>query len=53
MDDRMPRRCWYHDPGSLRGADPGSALVYEVVPTKAFAFAKGEYGQTRWRFERD
>lgn len=28
----------------------GKALVYEVAPSKAFGFAKGEYGQTRWRF---
>ena len=28
----------------------GTALVYEVAPSKAFGFAKGEYSQTRWRF---
>ena len=29
------------------------ALVYEVAPTTAFGFGKGEhYSQTRWRFER-
>jgi len=31
--------------------DAGSALVFEVSPSKAFGFAKGEYSQTRWRFE--
>jgi len=30
----------------------GEALAYEVAPRRVFAFAKGEYGQTRWRFER-
>jgi nitroimidazol reductase NimA-like FMN-containing flavoprotein (pyridoxamine 5'-phosphate oxidase superfamily) len=29
----------------------GAALVFEVAPVTAFGFAKGEYGQTRWRFE--
>jgi len=32
------------------GVDDG-ALVYEVAPATAFGFAKGEYGQTRWRFD--
>jgi general stress protein 26 len=34
------------------GAHEGSvALVYEVAPTTAFGFAKGEeFSQTRWRF---
>jgi hypothetical protein len=31
--------------------DGGRALVYEVAPTKAFGFGKGEkYSQTRWLF---
>ena len=30
----------------------GRALVFEVAPTKAFGFGKGErFSQTRWRFE--
>jgi nitroimidazol reductase NimA-like FMN-containing flavoprotein (pyridoxamine 5'-phosphate oxidase superfamily) len=28
----------------------GEALVFEVAPTTAFGFGKGEYSQTRWRF---
>lgn len=42
---------WHFDvrDGAFFG-DGGEALVYEVVPVKAFAFAKGEYSQTRWRF---
>lgn len=28
----------------------GVALVFEVRPGTAFGFAKGVYGQTRWRF---
>ena len=27
-----------------------TALVFEVAPVKAFGFAKGTFGQTRWRF---
>src|SRR5215208_8510368 len=31
--------------------DGGAAVVYEVTPTKAFGFGKGEsFSQTRWRF---
>lgn len=30
--------------------DGGEALVYEVVPTKVLAFAKGSFAQTRYRF---
>jgi pyridoxine/pyridoxamine 5'-phosphate oxidase len=29
----------------------GEALVFEIVPTTAFGFRKGEYSQTRWRFD--
>jgi hypothetical protein len=43
--------AFYHDPGSLRGTDTGEALVYEVAPSTAFGFGKGElFSQTRWRF---
>jgi ABC-type transport system substrate-binding protein len=28
----------------------GSALVFEVRPAKVLAFAKGRFGQTRYRF---
>ncbi|MGH2617706.1 MAG: pyridoxamine 5'-phosphate oxidase family protein [Thermomicrobiales bacterium] len=36
--------------GAFHG-DGGEALVYEVAPSKAFGFGKGEpYSQTRWRF---
>lgn len=43
--------AFYHDSGSLRGTDPGAALVYEVAPSTAFGFGKGEsFSQTRWRF---
>ena len=42
---------FYHDPGTLRGDDPGAAWVFEVRPREIFGFAKGEtFGQTRWRF---
>lgn len=32
--------------------DPGEAWVFEVVPVTAYAFAKGAYSHTRWRFGR-
>ena len=36
--------------GAFHG-EGGEALVYEVVPTTAFGFGKGEpFSQTRWRF---
>jgi hypothetical protein len=30
--------------------DGGEALVFEVVPVKVIAFAKGSFAQTRYRF---
>lgn len=33
--------------------ESGDALVFEVAPTTAFGFGKGEpFSQTRWRFQR-
>jgi nitroimidazol reductase NimA-like FMN-containing flavoprotein (pyridoxamine 5'-phosphate oxidase superfamily) len=29
----------------------GEALVFEVAPKTVFGFGKGEYSQTRWRFD--
>ncbi|NBM15869.1 pyridoxamine 5'-phosphate oxidase family protein [Streptomyces sp. GC420] len=31
-------------------SDHGPCLVFAVTPETAFGFAKGTYGQTRWRF---
>jgi general stress protein 26 len=31
----------------------GEALVFEVAPAAVFGFGKGEFSQTRWRFERE
>jgi general stress protein 26 len=37
--------------GAFLNQEGGQALVYEVPPTTAFGFGKGEtYSQTRWRF---
>lgn len=36
--------------GMFHHEDGGSAVVFEVVPTKVLAFAKGEFAQTRFRF---
>ena len=38
--------------GTFRHGDGGSALVFEVAPTKVLAFAKGRFAQTRYRFPR-
>jgi len=38
------------DGASLRGAAGNRAQAYDVVPRVGFGFAKGPYGQTRWRF---
>lgn len=38
----------FHD-----GQNPDGALVYEVAPATGFGFAKGLFGQTRWRFRSD
>jgi catechol 2,3-dioxygenase-like lactoylglutathione lyase family enzyme/uncharacterized pyridoxamine 5'-phosphate oxidase family protein len=32
--------------------ESGTALVFEVAPSTAFGFGKGEFSQTRWRFQR-
>lgn len=36
--------------GAFHHSDGSRADVYRVVPVTAFGFAKGEFGQTRWRF---
>jgi nitroimidazol reductase NimA-like FMN-containing flavoprotein (pyridoxamine 5'-phosphate oxidase superfamily) len=36
--------------GMFHHDDGGSALVFEIVPTKVLAFAKGQFAQTRYRF---
>lgn len=36
--------------GAFHGVQDGEAYVYRVAPVVAFGFAKGVYGQTRWRF---
>ena len=36
--------------GVFRHGDGGSAVVFEVAPTKVLAFAKGRFAQTRYRF---
>ncbi len=43
---------WHFDvrDSAFYSEDGGEALVYAVAPAKALGFAKGEYGQTRWRF---
>jgi nitroimidazol reductase NimA-like FMN-containing flavoprotein (pyridoxamine 5'-phosphate oxidase superfamily) len=33
--------------------DAGEAWVFEVAPVTAYAFGKGEYSHTRWRFAKD
>ena len=36
--------------GAFRGEEGNIAVVFKVAPTTAFGFAKGKFGQTRWRF---
>jgi len=45
---------WHFDvrDGAFYG-EGGEALVDEVAPSTAFGFGKGEFSQTRWRFERE
>lgn len=42
---------WHFDVRDAFFGDGGEALVYEVALSKVFGFRKGEYSQTRWRFE--
>jgi general stress protein 26 len=39
--------------GAFHHEDGGSAIVFEVAPTKVLAFAKGRFAQTRYRFPAD
>jgi nitroimidazol reductase NimA-like FMN-containing flavoprotein (pyridoxamine 5'-phosphate oxidase superfamily) len=43
---------WHFDvrDGAFHSEGSGEAIVFELVPTKALGFGKGEYSQTRWRF---
>lgn len=39
--------------GAFHSGEGGGAHVYQVAPSTAFGFAKGDVsGQTRWRFDR-
>lgn len=38
------------DNGTFHNSAGGEAYVYRVVARQAFGFAKGVFGQTRWRF---
>lgn len=44
---------WHFDvrDGAFHHGDGGEAIVFEVPPVTAFGFGKGEYSQTRWRFQ--
>jgi nitroimidazol reductase NimA-like FMN-containing flavoprotein (pyridoxamine 5'-phosphate oxidase superfamily) len=44
---------WHFDVrnGAFHSDDGSESLVFEVAPTTAFGFGKGEYSQTRWRFQ--
>ena len=42
---------WHFDVLNCAFTHPGGdALVFRVAPTTGYAFAKGAYSQTRWRF---
>jgi len=43
---------WTVREGKFHGDEGNDALVYEVAPTTAFGFGKGDtFSQTRWRFQ--
>jgi hypothetical protein len=45
---------WHFDvrDGAFHGGEGNVALVFAIIPTKAFGFGKGEpFSQTRWRFQ--
>jgi len=44
-----PLLAVWHDGAFHHG--PGAAHVYEVRPRKVLSFAKGEFAQTRFRFD--
>jgi nitroimidazol reductase NimA-like FMN-containing flavoprotein (pyridoxamine 5'-phosphate oxidase superfamily) len=47
---------WHYEvgDGDLVSADGPRPIVFEVVPTTAYGFGKGEtFSQTRWRFDRN
>jgi general stress protein 26 len=37
--------------GAFVNSAGGEALVFEVAPAKVLGFRKGDYSQTRWRFQ--
>ncbi|UED86460.1 pyridoxamine 5'-phosphate oxidase family protein [Streptomyces profundus] len=39
--------------GALHHAEGGSALLFELTPSRVFGFAKNPYSQTRWDFPGD
>jgi nitroimidazol reductase NimA-like FMN-containing flavoprotein (pyridoxamine 5'-phosphate oxidase superfamily) len=41
---------FYHGTGSAREEHSSAAWVYRVAPTTVYAFAKGPFSHTRWRF---
>jgi general stress protein 26 len=45
---------WHFDvrDGAFHHPDAGVALVFEVAPSVAFGYGKGNFSQTRWRFPR-
>lgn len=47
-------RDWHFEvrDGAFHNAG-NEALVFEVAPTAVFGFGKGEFSQTRWRFDRE
>ncbi|MEA2522522.1 MAG: hypothetical protein QOI81_2168 [Actinomycetota bacterium] len=36
--------------GAFYSSDGNRAVVYEMTPSTVYAFSKGRFGQTRWRF---
>ncbi|MCA1844889.1 MAG: pyridoxamine 5'-phosphate oxidase family protein [Actinobacteria bacterium] len=47
---RVRDGAFIHDRGSVREQHAGAACVFRVAPTTAYAFAKGPFSHTRYRF---
>ena len=42
--------CFFHDTGSVRAEHANAAWVFKLAPTTVYAFGKGPFSHTRWRF---
>jgi hypothetical protein len=50
IEDKYGSRWHYEVRDGAFHHQPGEALVYQVAPETAFAFGRGRFSQTRYRF---